>query len=343
MISVTHDGVTVETNTGTEADIRANLGMEREAVDAGETLTAADTESSGSVSSAELPDAGADGASAPEPVAATPEPAAPGKGKKPRDNPQARIAQVLEQKRLADQRAQAAEARIAALEAQLNKPVPPVAPLPGSNNGNGARPKPKEDEVGTKYASYADFVEDLADWKAEQRLGKVPNVDQLVDAKLAQREQQREWQRQAAAHQARVDTAKTTYADYQERVDASDTALAEAGLALSPAVSEAILSSDRSADLVYYLATHPDELLQLAKDARQFDASAAPLIRSMLDARLGAVASSGSAPRASSTAKPPIKPVGASPVTPGSDDSDDEPFDAYFKRMNARDRKAGKL
>lgn len=31
------------------------------------------------------------------------------------------------------------------------------------------RPKPREDEIGAKYATYADFAEDLADWKYEQR------------------------------------------------------------------------------------------------------------------------------------------------------------------------------
>jgi len=41
---------------------------------------------------------------------------------------------------------------------------------PSSGAAPSTRPKPTEDEIGAKYQSYGDFVEDLADWKAEQRL-----------------------------------------------------------------------------------------------------------------------------------------------------------------------------
>lgn len=67
-----------------------------------------------------------------------------------------------------------------------------VAPRQGAPVGKApeTRSKPTEDDVGTKYQSYSEFVEDLADWKAEQRLAQLDfdaRIRQSIEADRASR------------------------------------------------------------------------------------------------------------------------------------------------------------
>jgi hypothetical protein len=64
--------------------------------------------------------------------------------------------------------------------AEQRQPEPPSRPSAVPSAAD-ARSKPIEDEIGTKYQSYADFSEDLADWKVEQRLGTFD-----IDARVRQ-------------------------------------------------------------------------------------------------------------------------------------------------------------
>ncbi len=112
----------------------------------------------------------------PEPAAA--EPVAPVTATpaepvdKPRTRGQKRFDQLTAERETEKRRADAAEARAKELEAKLTAPVPqPVAVVEPPNAPVVAeRAKPQESEVGTKYPSYADFVEDLSDWKSEQKI-----------------------------------------------------------------------------------------------------------------------------------------------------------------------------
>lgn len=89
-----------------------------------------------------------------------------------------RLGQLTYEREEATRRADAAEARIKELEAKIAAPVaapvvpqavaPVAAPVIPAEIPS-TRTKPTEDQVGTKYQTYSDFVEDLADWKAEQR------------------------------------------------------------------------------------------------------------------------------------------------------------------------------
>ena len=54
--------------------------------------------------------------------------------------------------------------------ARLSAPREPERQTQAAPVAPQTRQKPIEDEVGTKYQTYADFAEDLADWKVEQRL-----------------------------------------------------------------------------------------------------------------------------------------------------------------------------
>lgn len=67
----------------------------------------------------------------------------------------------------------------------------------------GLRAKPSEDEVGTKYSSYADFVEDLSDWRAE--------------ARDKQQQQAREAEHATAQQTKQLERAKTAHQNYTKR------------------------------------------------------------------------------------------------------------------------------
>lgn len=281
------------------------------------------------------------------PAVDEPEPDA-GKKAKPRDNPQARFSQLTQQRdQIAAERdaerARAAqlEARLKELEAQRAAPPKDAKETPAPKAG-----KPTEDEIGTTYANYGEYLEALTDWKLEQKASgqkDAPSIEQLVQQEIDRREVMRRVQEVGAAHAARVDTFRADHADYDAVVEAGNAALNEARTGFGPAMNAALIESPHGPALIYWLGSHPTELIQLANQTAHLDAAAAPLVRELLETRAGAGARSGSAPSAQASAKPPIRPVGASPVTaPPDDDPDGEPFDSYFKRANARDRKEGR-
>lgn len=323
--------MTVET-TSDDAAIRAQLGM---------------------TEPAETPEPDADVEAAAEPVedaveepTPAPEPEAPKRPAKPRDSMQARLSQETQRRHAAERQAQEAQQRIAALEQQF------------AQFREQQTPKPQQPQQPQK-ATYPPVLQSFdayvaqhpnADWDAYQdarvewRTSQI-DVSALVRQQFEQERQRLEGERLIAAHGARVEEAKKKYADWADALNAGDAALKEAGVDLSAFVRARILEHPQSADVLHYLGTHPDECIQLARStAGLTDAAAVPLVRLALDRLVSAGASHGAATTVLTNAKPPIKPLGASHVTPSTDDySDDEPFEKHFARENARDRKRGRL
>lgn len=201
----------------------------------------------------------------------------------------------------------AAETRVRELEAQIA--APPVAPIaevprvvPPAVEAQPTRPKPTEAGIGTKYAEYADFVEDLADWKAEQREAK-------LIADLEARSTQR----------IEADRASRTLADHVKDV------IFPAGRAHYTDFDATIAASSKSVPYAVQAAVfklaHPEHLIYaLAKDETKIDGLAAlmadPIALGIAVAQLmprESVASPAStAPVVRSTNVPaPIQPVGA--------------------------------
>lgn len=221
-----------------------------------------------------------------------------------------------------------AEARAAELEQQLNEARKPKAPEPVKDAQPAAetRKKPSADEIGTKYPSYEDYVEDLADWKLEQRLAK----DDL-DAKIEARFQARLQQQQQKEHVTGIsERGRAAYPDFQEAIDASD-------VWFSPMHQRAILDTPGSEHIQYALAKDPHL-------ARRIAAIDNPVTLGLEFARLLPSTTAAARPDSASsarpsTAKPPINRVGgtasAAPVDP--DDLDFGP--EYIKAENERERK----
>lgn len=168
---------------------------------------------------------------------------------------------------------QTAEERIAELKATIAKiekgagiktesaesspaKLAPEAP-PKPTEPPPTRPKPtvddKKEDGSPRFESYDDYVEDLADWKAEQREAKQQR-EQAVKA-------------QAVAFNAMVEKGRARYDNFDSVVQPTAAAINE-DAAISPAVKQMLLDSDVLPDLVYTLGTDPAELAKFVEMAR---------------------------------------------------------------------------
>lgn len=201
--------------------------------------------------------------------------------------------------------------------------TPPTSAAPGT------RQKPTEDMIGEVYQSYADFAEDLADWKFETRMAE-------RDAQQQQAAHARQQAQAAESYTQKVEAFAKQTPDFHAALDRVN----HIYVTDAPAVVDAILGSERGPELSYYLATHPEEYAQLVAQSKGLPANAAPVVRQLLETKLSVAATPVSAPRPGiSAAKPPIKTVGSAPTASDPlDVPDDLPIEEHIKRMNARDR-----
>jgi hypothetical protein len=149
------------------------------------------------------------------------------------------------------------------------------------------------------------------------------------------------------SHQERLAQARQTkYPDFDSVVQRADQHLAAVGIReFPPAMMDAIVRSGRSDDVLYYLGTHPEEAVQLARMSAGIPTAAAGLVQRLLETSLGAVAAhaTGSTPppRQSRSAPPP-NPVGSTPhatsASPGVLDVDAE-IDNYRRAQQAKRRR----
>lgn len=163
---------------------------------------------------------------------------------------------------------QSAEERIAQLEATIEKirkgkegketqaDSSPAKPSP--RPVEATRPKPtaedKKEDGTPKFDTYEDFVEDLSDWKSEQREAK------------NQREQRE--QAQADKTHAKVAEAKSRYDNFTEVVGpAVDAIVGDADI--SPTVKQMLDDSEVFADLVYTIGSNKEELATFLKMAKE--------------------------------------------------------------------------
>lgn len=233
---------------------------------------------------------------------------------------QGRIDGLVKARSDAEARAEAAERRARELE-QRSAGGQPEPRQPQYLT----RPKPVLDEFSNESDPYAAWLEAVADWKADEKLA-------ARDQASSQAYAQRAHQDVVATYQKRLDDVRTKHADF-------DAVIAEnADLEVSPVMREYILTDERGPEMQRYLCLNHEDHARIMglSPARQL------VELGKLEARLDA-ASSGPAQKPVVTkAKPPIKPVGSSPVASdeeevSSDTTDD--FDRHVTVMNARDRR----
>ena len=101
-----------------------------------------------------------------------------------------------------------------------------------------------------KFETYEDYSEALIDWKVEQResVKLVAAENQKQEAQAIQ---------VASMWKERQDAARDAYEDYDAVVSRED-------LTVTVAMQQAILESERGADLAYWLGKNPDEAKRIA-------------------------------------------------------------------------------
>jgi hypothetical protein len=110
-----------------------------------------------------------------------------------------------------------------------------------------APPRPKEED----FKTYSEFVEALTEWKTDRKIQEREAARQDERARAAH---ESESKKVLDAHNARVDEAKTRYADWNDAFKGLD------DNSFSDPMVVYIFESERGPDVTYYLATHRDEL-----------------------------------------------------------------------------------
>lgn len=357
---VTHDGLTVVSNSETADEIRENLEAEPKPLD-GEPEDPKEAEKKKLTKAAsELGKKGGEAAAKAraekDDLAEEPEEKAEAKPEKEEDKPgnprkdaRARVmeatraaAEARKAREAAEARAEALEARLARLEAEAKKlglgagdgPDKAVTGQDRSQAGNG---KPTVD----KYDTYEEFVEALADWKAEQREQKRARESEI------QSEANRHADRIGKTVQAfneRVLKAAEVDPNLMQRVrpellELKPTFTLPPGTPAGPEndIAQAIVESENPGALLAHFSEHSEDYERLLRLPDTFS-----VVRAIgaLEAKL----ESGQRPgnviaEAVSKAKPPVRPIQGSPQYNADDVDDDMDFDSYVKVMNARERR----
>lgn len=251
---------------------------------------------------------------------------------------QKRFAQLTaareEQERLrmqAESRASELERRLAAMESQRSS-APAVAPPSQPVSVPATRQKPVEDEIGTKYQTYADFAEDLADWKVEQRLAAL-NFDALVRSGIEADRASRSRQEYVQSFLTR---AKAAYPDF-------DAVLQNAHTVEFPDLS-VLVNAPNAEHLVYALAKDPVLAQQIATE--RDPVRLGYLMASVQPPQMTPPPASSPAPVAS-TAPAPYQPVGSGSktTTPSLDElanSGDDYDRSGYRERRAQERKGAR-
>jgi hypothetical protein len=238
---------------------------------------------------------------------------------------QARINELTREKHATRREADAARAEAAAMRQRLEalERGGQAQPPSGQQAPRGdAEPSPEQ------FDTYDAYVKAQAKWEVRQEL----QAEQLRQRAFAE---ERAAESVMTEAQKRIDAFRTDHPDYDDVVNA-------VFLPATPA-AEVIVAHLRHADvgpaLAYELGQRPEELARIASLPPAFAIAALGKLEGQIESRAAAAQSGPALTPNVTKAKPPIKPVGGSPVT--SDDgevSDDLSPDEHIKRMNARDR-----
>lgn len=343
-VTVDHGGVSITTNTASEADLRAEMeapaaGAPSESLkETPESLK--DTSAPGPVrdEKGRFVPKGApekDTTEGPREIPSSPDTAAraaagtepePQQRRRddtlPRHNPIARLNQALAQKAEAERKAAALEAELQRVRQPAQTPPQPIPPA--AANGHL---EPQFEQFADAPDPYTAYVQAWARWNTAQ------TVAQEVARARAEWEAAQTHKQRAQIFEQRLAEGRTRHPDFDEVLTQADIL----GLQVSAVMQEAIADSPHAADLVHYLATHPEECTQLAEETQATPVAAATVMRRLLESHLAppaAPVTNGSGPAARavvSTAKPPVTPVGSSPVV-----SDEPPGDSASAAEHAR-------
>lgn len=254
----------------------------------------------------------------------------------PRKSIQAKINSAIAKQRDAERRAEEAERRLAAREAEWSRPQQPVQ----SPTSAQAAPPPYLLEV-QRYQAMptAPKLEAFAGLDDPYAAYQVAMATFISDQRLAEHQQResasRAEQQKADRQRASLDAGEQAYPGFTEQLRNHPITYSDAAKQVFQ--EELLQDPQLSAEIMHYLLTHLDDAQRLAQTQTPI-AAARELGR--ISERLSSASSGPETVVTHTNAKPLIKPVGASVKAPESASPDDLPFSQYLKVMNDRDRKA---
>lgn len=145
----------------------------------------------------------------------------------------------------------------------------------------------------SQYTDYADYLEALADYKAEQ---KYESLKQADAQKVAKEAEQSEASRVSERQTELIEEGERKYDDFEDVVKSDKNNYSRAAFL-------AILESDNKADIVYHLAKHPEEAAKIAALPAYAQAKEIGKLEDRLSAK---------APTKSSNAPSPVTPISGS-------------------------------
>lgn len=120
---------------------------------------------------------------------------------------------------------------------------------PAKEPAQEAKPTPD------KFTDYADYVEALTEWKADQK----------VNEALAKRDQQQAEKAQQSVQETKAKTFVERQATVRQSIpDYDEVMTAAADIRVAQHVHEVLLDSDRGPELAYHLAKNPDEAARIS-------------------------------------------------------------------------------
>jgi hypothetical protein len=201
---------------------------------------------------------------------------------------------------------------------------------------NSAPQKPTPDQ----FKTYEEYVEALADFKADQRIEQKLRSQQESQEKQSENDRLKET---FAAYNQRVQEAQGRYDDFDEVVGRSD-------IQIPQAVQMAVIELENGPDVAYYLGSHPEVCRELCKKSPMAAVAHLGRIAATLEAdsenqdedEAEAGAAGETAPVKPVVTKPvasskpaPIRPV-RKPAPTHTGLSDDLPIEEWMRRRNAQ-------
>ena len=143
-----------------------------------------------------------------------------------------------------------------------------------------------------KFGSYDEYVEALADWKADQRVAE----------SFKRRDAERSQAAEARAAEAKAQAWAERQIAFREATPDYDAVVGKSSVQVAPHVVDTLLDSDSGPELAYHLAKHPETVKRIN--------SLSPLAAAREIGRIEASLSTPAAPRDKPASKAPA------PITP---------------------------
>jgi hypothetical protein len=143
-----------------------------------------------------------------------------------------------------------------------------------------------------KFGSYDEYVEALADWKADQRVAE----------SFKRRDAERSQAAEARAAEAKAQAWHERQSNFREATPDYDAVVGKSSVHVAPHVVDTLLDSDSGPELAYHLAKHPETVRRINE--------LSPLAAAREIGRIEASLSTPAAPREKPASKAPA------PITP---------------------------